>query len=479
MLKRLTEQTITMTDVTDTTYSDALDMNYVATLSVQSQIDENTDAAKTFDTGTFEVQTLTFPAANEINTFTLPSVAGATGGDYGTVTQHNGNSWAFALNKSGSDPVPTGAIYTAIAAGKKTNVDISGATTAAQVAALVKTALEALTGWSAAFTITDPADGTLVFTHVLRGSAANGGVHNANDSGAGSITVAQTRSTAMESGDYIVWYQLGADLVETPYALYCDLTGTDTAPTGAIYTAIASAHKGPVNLSSATTSTTVATAFEAAADLLTGMVVTTTPSTNTIVLTEVVPGPATNPVPKNANDSGAGSITGVQTTPGVATEVDPTNNTVTIPSHGLPTGLKGRLTSTGTLPAGLSTGVDYFIIVVDANTVKFADSLAHAEAGTAVDITGYGATTSVNTFTPTAIAGATIVFQRSNVVVDGAASTDSDDWDDIDDATDITTDASVWYTKIGPEFRFFRIGMAITAGSMTAVHNVLMRGDDP
>lgn len=478
MLKRLTEQTVNFTDITDTTYSQAFDMNYSATLSVQSQIDENTDSAKTFDTGTFETQTLTFPNANEINTFTLPSLAASTGGDYGTVTTSAGVSWAFALNKSGADPAPTGAIYAAIAAGRKVNVDISAATTAAQVAALVKTGVEALTSWASFFTVTDPANGTLVFTHVLRGAAANGGVHNANDSGAGSITVAQTRSTAMLSGDYIVWYQNGADFVQTPYALYCDLTGSDVAPTGAIYTAIAAAHKGSVNLSAATTSTTVATAFETAADLLTGMVVTTTPSTNTILLTQIVPGPTTNPVPKNADDSGAGSITGVETTPGVATEVNPAANTVTIPSHGLPTGLKGRLTTTGTLPAGLSLATDYFIIVVDANTVKFATSLANAEAGTAVDITGYGATTSVNTFTPTALSSATIYYQRSNVVVDGAASTDAADWDNIDDATDITVDADVWFTKIGPEYRWFRIGMGLGAGSISAVHYVIIRGED-
>lgn len=59
---------------------------------------------------------------------------------------------------------------------------------------------------------------------------------------------------------------------------------------------------------------------------------------------------------------------------------------VTMTAHPFLTEDKVRLTSTGTLPTGLSAGTDYWIIKVDANTVKFASSLANAQAGTAVNI---------------------------------------------------------------------------------------------
>jgi hypothetical protein len=56
-------------------------------------------------------------------------------------------------------------------------------------------------------------------------------------------------------------------------------------------------------------------------------------------------------------------------------------------AHGYETGDIVQLTSTGTLPAGLSLATDYYIIRVDADNVKFAASLSDAEAGTPVTIT--------------------------------------------------------------------------------------------
>lgn len=49
-----------------------------------------------------------------------------------------------------------------------------------------------------------------------------------------------------------------------------------------------------------------------------------------------------------------------------------------------------QLTTTTTLPAGLSLATNYWLIVVDASHVKLATSRANALAGTAVDITGAG-----------------------------------------------------------------------------------------
>src|ERR1700754_2492449 len=77
------------------------------------------------------------------------------------------------------------------------------------------------------------------------------------------------------------------------------------------------------------------------------------------------------------------------TTPGaqnfIAANVTPAADTITITAHGFFTGLKVALTGTN-LPGGLSA-TNYWVIVVDANTIKLASSLANANAGTPVDIT--------------------------------------------------------------------------------------------
>ena len=56
-------------------------------------------------------------------------------------------------------------------------------------------------------------------------------------------------------------------------------------------------------------------------------------------------------------------------------------------AHGFVTGDLIQLTSTGTLPAGLSTATDYYVIRVDDDNIKLAASAKDAEEGTAVDIT--------------------------------------------------------------------------------------------
>lgn len=65
--------------------------------------------------------------------------------------------------------------------------------------------------------------------------------------------------------------------------------------------------------------------------------------------------------------------------------------TFTAAAHGLTTGDGPfRVSSSGTLPAGLEVGVDYWIIYVDANNFKLAASFADAGAGTAVPISDNG-----------------------------------------------------------------------------------------
>lgn len=66
-----------------------------------------------------------------------------------------------------------------------------------------------------------------------------------------------------------------------------------------------------------------------------------------------------------------------------------------------------QLTSTGTLPAGLSLATDYYVIKVTDLTCKLATSYANAVAGTAIDITDAGTGThTINTLLPRYTSGA-------------------------------------------------------------------------
>lgn len=64
-------------------------------------------------------------------------------------------------------------------------------------------------------------------------------------------------------------------------------------------------------------------------------------------------------------------------------------STVNFPSNIL-TGTRVRLTTTTTLPAGLATATDYYVIKVSDTTFRLATSYANAIAGTQIDITGAG-----------------------------------------------------------------------------------------
>jgi hypothetical protein len=62
-------------------------------------------------------------------------------------------------------------------------------------------------------------------------------------------------------------------------------------------------------------------------------------------------------------------------------------NSVEITGHAFETTDLVRLTTTGTLPGGLATGTNYYIIKLDANNIQFATSSVNASGGTDIDIT--------------------------------------------------------------------------------------------
>ena len=87
-----------------------------------------------------------------------------------------------------------------------------------------------------------------------------------------------------------------------------------------------------------------------------------------------------------------------------ASAVDPATDQITVTGHKMETGDEVTLASSNTLPTGLSAGT-YYVIVVDANTIKLAADAELAREGTAVDITVDGSGNSTLTgVTATAVA---------------------------------------------------------------------------
>lgn len=90
----------------------------------------------------------------------------------------------------------------------------------------------------------------------------------------------------------------------------------------------------------------------------------------------------------NATDATPGAQSFVAAN--VKTNVQTPASSIAITGHGFFTGLKVALSGTN-LPTGLSA-TNYWVIVIDANTISLASSLANAVAGTKVSITGAGTT---------------------------------------------------------------------------------------
>ncbi len=148
---------------------------------------------------------------------------------------------------------------------------------------------------------------------------------------------------------------------------------------------------------------------------------------------------------------------------------------ITKAAHGLTTtGLKVQLTSSGTLPAGLSLATDYYVIVVSSSTYKLASSLANAQAGTAVDITA-AAGGGTHTVTPVAIAGASVTLQKSNSYGKSGVTAQ---WDAVESATAITADGNIWISDVDPEYEYARVSYTLTAGKLSAATHVLVKEDE-
>lgn len=147
--------------------------------------------------------------------------------------------------------------------------------------------------------------------------------------------------------------------------------------------------------------------------------------------------------------------------------VDVDDNTIVSVAHGYITGTKVAATTAGTLPTGLSA-TNYWVIKVDADTLKLASSLANAVAGTAVDITAVGVGNS--TLTPATSAGNVCKLQEGN---------DGTNWTDVSGktVTIATTGGNAVWEYTGSS-RYLRVLYTPSAGQVElAVFTSLVKTD--
>lgn len=142
---------------------------------------------------------------------------------------------------------------------------------------------------------------------------------------------------------------------------------------------------------------------------------------------------------------------------------------IAITAHGFLTGLKVALTTSGVLPTGLSAG-DYYVIKVDANTIKLASSAALAAAGTAVDISAASGG-GTHTLTPAALSG-TVKLQGSNDT--GSSPTI---WADLPNKSQAFSSGNyIILGDIDPGYRWLRVVHTLAAGQINSVATICTKG---
>lgn len=269
-------------------------------------------------------------------------------------------------------------------------------------------------------------------------------------------------------GDFVII----EDAAGIKYALAADTTGLGAVtPAGPLWTA--ADYKAIIDISGATDAASVAALMEIGWNALTGFTAAITSDDSaadgTMTQTQTAFGPVTNPVPKNAAESAAGSIAGVQTTAGVASSLDLGDDTINLGAHGMYTGLKVQLTTTGTLPTGVTPATDYFVIVTDDDKIQLAASLVDANAGTEINLSaeGSGAHTAVVQDTITG----TLKLQISNNAFNGNVNNNPDAnavWVDYTSSSQAVSGAgSVAWNVADVYFKAVRVVWTRTAGTGT------------
>lgn len=452
------------TDVSVTQNSSAFSCQEYDKICVVAAFSGNNPSNVTFDTGTMEVQTFTFPAK-----------AGATESDYIAFYEPDGTAWAVALSIQGIAEITD---ITAVA-------DVSDSLDGTYFL------LQDVAG-SVAFWIDTDDSGTTIPGGAAAADRAVEITTIATDDSAATIaglleTAIHADSKFTASSASTICTVTNVDLKaltdaadgDTGFSFSTTTQGSDlaTPPTGAIWTAIASGNKAQADIVTDTTAAQVAARVELAVDALSGftavIVTDDTAADGTMTFTQVVPGVVIDAAPKDENDAGAGSITAANTTQGVATEVDIANDKLTVPTQ-YPVGTKfEEITTTGTLPAGLSLSTAYYSIPNGDGTISLATSQSNAVAGTAVDITDYGATTSVHTLVVDTDLAGSVKIQKN---IEPASETAN--WIDYGDGEVLNANNSQSFSAAGdlqwaiPDLCCGQIRAVVTVTSGTLTFNV-------
>jgi len=414
-----------------------------------------TPAIKTFVSGTAEISTVTTIADTgvlEVQTVTFQTKAASTAGDYVVIEDSLGIKYAVAVNKTGTDAAPTGAIWAAIPSDFKKQCNISAETSAVNVAAAFELSFNEIRGFTTAITTNDTAaDGTMTFTQVRMANVSPVVVKNATDAGAGGIAKAET-TAGVASNLQNTYFSMYAPDGNIQNVFWYNVNSQGVAPvvTGAVINEIAIAKSASADSIASSTNTIV--------DALAAFV--STVSTNVVTVTGVNKYNLTN-----LSDTGLTGFAFAVTTPGVDNAFSIADNTITIAAHGYATGLKvAATTSAASFPTGLST-TDFWVIKVSATLIKLATSASNALAGTAVDITSDGSGT--HTLTPAALTGGSYKLQ---------ASMDDVTYFDLAVTNNVTVTANFIHEKIDPMFNYVRVVWAVTTGQITYVINTFAKG---
>jgi len=274
---------------------------------------EVTSVTTVADTSTFEKSTITFPAVGgtkeeaiitfsgtkETVTITFPSGGAAAQADFFTFGNQAGTDFAVNLDIDANGTVPTAVQYTG--ASIKIEADIASGDTNIQVAAKVVAAI----GVSFTdVTITDNFDGTVDFDQDIIGTTTDPIPLNANASGAGSISVNVTQqgTDIANQADYFIYRNKAGD----DFAIFLDIDGAGTTPTGAAYLAATTTIE--VDINSTDANIAVAAKVVAAIGGSISDITITDNFDGTVDFDNDLVGIAIDPVPHNSNDTGAGSI---------------------------------------------------------------------------------------------------------------------------------------------------------------------------
>lgn len=205
----------------------------------------------------------------------------------------------------------------------------------------------------------------------------------------------------------------------------------------------------------ATSDQDTADSIVAAINLLTEVTADDVSGTSTtITITSVLPGTIGNSITLISSDLINLTLSGTHLIGGNDA------STITIPLHGLSTGIIGQLTTSGTLPSALSLLTNYYVIVVDLNTIRLASSLVNALAGTFIVLTNTG--TGNHTFSSTSL-NTTIKLQASN---DGIHFTDISG-----DTITFTASGTIVWQLISPFYKIVRTLITPTSGVLdTTIH---------